>query len=320
MTTTMTVGTINQGLTVAIDNNPFNNTTLWSWISFCDVQAATQKTYDKAIQSFLAYLKDNAIERPTREDVIAYREFLINGGYKVSTVRLYMTIAKKFFRWLASQCLYPNVADGVKLPKLPTDEHAHDALTLDEAKATLSTFKGKSEKDLRDKAIMAIMLNCGLRSVEVVRLDLGDIEKRRGVWVVNVRGKGQTGKVSVQISEPLKKIIDEYLAVRPKGKKNTALFISTARRNRGQRLQTQVISRLAKRTFKSIGIESDRVTCHSCRSTACTLMLEAGISIREVQKTLRHRRVETTEIYARDLNAFNNKGVATLGKLLFAAA
>lgn len=106
-----------------------------------------------------------------------------------------MTIAKKFFRWLASQCLYPNVADGVKLPKLPTEEHAHDALTLDEAKATLATFKGKSEKDLRDKAIMAIMLNCGLRSVEVVRLDLGDIEKRRGVWVVNVRGKGQTGKV-----------------------------------------------------------------------------------------------------------------------------
>lgn len=318
--TTVTVGAINQNVAVAVVGNPFVTTVIEDWIKFCDVQAATQKTYDKAIQSFLGYLKDNAIERPQREDIIGYREWLLASGYKVSSTRLYLTIVKKFFKWLSSQCLYPNIADGVKLPKLENDEHAHDALTLEEAKATISSFKGKTEKDLRDRAIMALMLNCGLRSVEVVRLDIGDLEKRRGVWFINVHGKARRGKIDkVQISEPLKKLIDEYLSVRPKGKKNTALFISTANRNRGARLGVQNVSRLAKRTFKSIGIDSERITCHSCRATFCTLSLKAHIPIREVQKVMRHRRVETTEIYARDLNAFNNRCVSTLGKLLFAA-
>lgn len=318
--TTVTVGAINQNVAVAVVGNPFVTTVIEDWIEFCDVQKPTQVTYNKAISSFLGYLANNNIDRPQREDIIDYREWLLTSGYKVSSSRLYLTITKKFFRWLSSQCLYPNIADGVKLPKLENEEHAHDALTLEEAKATISSFKGKTEKDLRDRAIMALMLNCGLRSVEVVRLDIGDLEKRSGVWFVNVHGKARRGKVDkVQISEPLKKLLDEYLSVRPKGKKNTALFISTAHRNRGQRLQTQSVSRLAKRTFKAIGIDSERVTCHSCRATFCTLSLKAHIPIREVQKVMRHRRVETTEVYANDINAFNNRCVSTLGKLLFAA-
>lgn len=311
-----------EGTAAVVDNvNPFNcKSIVEDWIQYCDVQPCTQKTYDKAVQSFAGYLRDNAIKAPTREDVISYRDSLLADGYKVSSVRLYLTITKKFFRWLASKGLYLNVADGVKLPATTTEEHAHDALTLEEARQTLSFFAGKSEKELRDKAIMALMLNSGLRSVEVVRLDLGDLEKRKGLWFIRIHGKARAGKVDdVQISEPVKAMIDEYLSVRPRGKKGTPMFISTARRNLGARLQTQTVSRLAKETFKQIGIDSERVTCHSCRATAVTLMLQAGVPIREVQRVVRHRSASTTEIYANDLDKFNNRGVATLSKLLFVA-
>ena len=315
MTTAMT---IEKAKAVVIGNNPFSSATVADWIEFCDVQTTTQATYNKAIENFVGYLMSNKISAPTRQDVINYREGLLALGYKVSTARLYLTICKKFFRWLSSKMIYPNVAEGVKLPAMPNDEHARDALTLEEAKATISSFKDTDEKTLRDKAIMSLMIGCGLRSIEIVRLDVGDIEKRRGQWFIRVHGKARAGKTdSVALSASLKKILDDYLASRAGVKKNSPLFISTSRRNRGQRLETQSISRLAKKTFANIGIESERITCHSCRHTAATLMLSAGVAIRQVQRILRHRSAVTTEIYAHDLDAFNNRGVQILSNLLF---
>lgn len=313
--------------------NPFGAATVADWIRFCDVKAATQRTYDKAVKSFVGYLANNGIEQPQREDVIAYRKWMVdedddgnsgaNAVFKVSTARLYLVVVKKFFRWLSSKMFYPNVAADVKLPQMGaegTEEHAHDALTLTESRQVISSFKTTDEKTLRDKCIMSLMLCSGLRSIEVVRLDIGDWEKRRGIWFIKVHGKGRAGKVdSVQISEPVKAMIDEYLSVRPKGKKGTPLFISTANRNRGQRLQTQTVSRLAKKTFANVGIVSERITCHSCRATSVTLMLEAGVPIREVQRVMRHRSPVTTEIYANDISKYNNRGVKVLSNLLFAA-
>lgn len=305
----------------AIVNVPFSASIVKDWIEFCDVKPATQVTYDKAIKSFVGYLMSNGIEKPQREDVIAYRECLLKDGYKVSSTRLYMTIVKKFFRFVSSKMIYPNVADGVKLPAMPQDEHARDALTLDEAKQALSSFTGKTkEKDLRDRCIMSLMIGCGLRSVEVTRLDVGDIEKRRGQWFLKIHGKARAGKTdSVALSAALKKILDDYLSMRKNAKKSAPLFVSTARRNFGQRLQTQTVSRLAKRVFKEIGIESERVVCHSCRHTFATLALSAGVSIRQVQKAMRHTSTTTTEIYAHDLNRFNNQSVQTVSDLLFVA-
>ena len=314
----MQMVTVGDTTAVAV-NNPFSASIVADWIQFCDVKPATQVTYNKAIQSFLGYLKSNGIAQPQREDVTAYREWLLVNGYKVSSARLYMTVVKKFFRWLSSRSLYPNVADGVKLPAMPTDEHARDALTLDEAKQALSFFTGKTkEKDLRDRCIMSLMIGCGLRSVEIVRLDVGDWEKRRGQWFLKIHGKARAGKTdSVAISSELKKLIDEYLSVRPAGKKGTPLFISTAYRNFGQRLQTQTVSRLAKKIFKAIGIDSERVTCHSCRHTCATLMLDAGVPMRKVTKIMRHLDPKTTEIYSHDREKFANDGIQILSNLLF---
>lgn len=318
LATKMAIMKVETGNAAIVADSPFSKATLTDWIQFCDVQPCTQRTYDKAVQSFVGYLKSNGIAQPTREDVISYREWLLADGYKVSSVRLYLTICKKFFRWLASMGLYLNIADGVKLPADNSTEHAHDALTIEEAKQAIFSFTGKSEKDLRDKCIMALMIGCGLRSVEVVRLDIGDLEKRKGLWFIRVHGKARGGKVdSVQISETVKQMLEDYLSVRAGAKKGTPLFVSTANKNRGARLETQTISRLAKKTFAKIGIVSERITCHSCRATTCTLMLQAGVPMREVQRVLRHRSSATTEIYARDLDSFNNRGVRTLSNLLF---
>ena len=309
MTTSLQVRTVDNAVAVVDTGNPFSKATFAEWVKFCDVQPATQKTYNKAVENFVGYLKAADIEQPTREDIEGYREALLGSGeYKVSSVRLYLTVVKNFFRYLASNMIYPNVADRVKLPEKPDiDEHAHEALSINEAQQVLDSFKGTDEKTLRDKCIMSLMIGCGLRSVEVTRIDIGDFEKLKGQYFVKVQGKGKRGKSArVPVSRELKKLVDEYLSVRPKGKNN-----------KGERLQTQSISRLAKRIFKNIGIESERYTCHSCRATFATLALAAGVPIRKVAKVMRHRSIDTTEIYASDINKFNNESVQVVTNLIF---
>ena len=290
------------------------------WLAFnADKSEATRKTYCKALENFFRWLTQNNVSCPRREDIISYRNELC-ASKKVSTARLYLTAVKIFARWLASRHLYPNFADGVKAPSLAeaADVHARESLTLEEARQVLSSFKGKDVKSLRDKLIMRLMINCGLRSIEIIRLDVQDIERRHGKIFLKVWGKGRSGKTArVEISKIVYNMILDYLNLRgAKFKVGEPLFTSTANRNFGQRLQTQSISRLAKKTFRSIGIDASALTCHSCRHTAATLMLQGGVDIAKVQKILRHRSVATTEIYRHDITAATNDGVQILSDLL----
>lgn len=294
------------------------------WLAFnADKKAATVSTYGKAIKNFIEYLGENEIKNPNRTDVINYRESLC-ASKKVSTARLYLSAVKIFSKWLASNGFYFDFAAGVAAPKLDemAETHSREALTLDEAKKILSSFNGKrDEKSLRDALIMRIMLNCGLRTIEIVRLDATDIERRHGKIFLKIWGKGRSAKTArVEISKSIYNQILDYLNARnSKRMKGEPMFVSTARRNFGQRLQTQSISKLAKATFRANGIDSETVTAHSCRHTAATLMLANGVDISKVQKILRHKNVSTTEIYRHDITAQNNDGVQVLSDLFDAA-
>lgn len=303
-----------------IVNPSFSKTLIHDWLAFnADKAQATIKTYNKALENFFRYLAANNIINPKREDVIAYRKALCETK-KVSTARLYITAVKIFARFISARGLYPNFADGVKTPSLAeqTNSHSREALTLEEAKGVLESFKGKDVKTLRDKCIMRIMLNCGLRSIEIERLDEGDIEKRHGKIFLRVWGKGRAGKTArVEISYAIYELIQTYLNARKSYRKNNEpMFVSTANRNFGARLQTQTISRLAKKTFRACGIDSPTITCHSCRHSAATLMLQNGVDIAKVQRILRHQNPATTEIYRHDITAATNDGVQILSDIL----
>ena len=319
MTMQMTVGTI-ETANAAVIGNSFSEALAADWLAFnADKKAATVMTYGKAIKNFFGWLSDNGIKNPSRNDVIAYRESLCSSK-KISTSRLYLTAVKVFSKWLASKGLYLDFAAGVGTPKLDeeADTHSRESLTLTEAKDVLNSFSGTDEKTLRDKLIMRLMLNCGLRSVEVTRLDTTDIEKRHGKTFLRIWGKGRSAKTArVEISKTVYDMILDYLHVRgAKFKAGEPMFTSTANRNRGQRLQTQSISKLAKRTFRAVGIDSPYITCHSCRHFCATQLLLEGTDLARVQKLLRHKSASTTAIYRHDISERNDNTVQTLSDLL----
>ena len=294
----------------------FSQDLISEWISFCDVAQTTQKSYNKAVKSFFSYLKQKNITCPTRNDIINFRDTLLT-NHTPATTRLYLTATKMFIKWLASKGLCSNFADNVKNAGRAEDFHSRDALTVEEGKLVINSFSGEDIKSIRDKCIMALMMTAGLRSIEVVRLNVGDIERRYGKIFLGVHGKGRAGKVDkVQISPKIKFLLDKYLNLRGTVRQSDPLFVAISNRNFGQRLQTQTVSRLAKKSFRTVGIDSPKITCHSCRHTFATVVLENGVDISKVQRALRHRSPLTTEIYRHDLDDFNNDSTLVAADIL----
>lgn len=298
------------------------------WLKFvADKTPSTVKTYNKAIKRWVKYLTENGISNPTRDTVVEYRNFL-QGQVDVdkmsdNTARLYMTALKMFVRWLAFEGYTTNYADGVAGIKVDTSTHRKDALSLEEGKKVLASMKGAGEKSLRDKAIIALMMSCALRSIEVVRLNVGDIEKRQGRLFLAVHGKGRSGKGDfVMLPSQVYTLIKEYLKTRGDADKNSPLFVSTSRSCKGARLQTQTISRLAKKAMVNAGYDSPRLTAHSLRHTAVTLMFlakDAGAKITEsdIQQVARHKSISTTQIYRHDIDFFKNNATYYAAGSLF---
>lgn len=321
MTIQMIVGT-SETTAIANVGSSFSPALVADWLDYNkDKSPATIKTYNAALKNFFNWLADNQIVLPKRNDVVEYVNTLCKTK-SLRTARLYSTSVKVFSRWVSSIGVYLDFAAGTKSPSLAEENevHAREALDIDGAKKVLNYFNGKNdEKDTRDALIIRLMMNCALRSVEVTRLDSTDFEKRNGRIMLKIWGKGRKGKSSrVAISQKLYSQIQAYLDNRgATRKKGEPMFTSTARRNKGERLQTQSVSRLAKRVLVACGYDSSTFTCHSLRHTAANLLLTEGqVDVRRVQNLLRHRHSSTTEIYLHDIDAARNNATLILSDLL----
>ena len=276
-----------------------------NWLAFIDAAPKTVDTYTRAVKQFLAYLKDNRITQPTKEDLINYKTQLASTNHKPATITAYIMAIKQFFKWLEEKGFYPDIAKNVKGARIST-EHKKDALTAKQARKLLQSIDTSTVKGLRDYAIILLTITGGLRTVEVSRADIKDIRAAGEHTALYIQGKGHTEKDEpVIIPEETQEALRAYLKERGATTKEP-LFTSTANRNAGQRLTTNSISRIIKGHLEAAGLISDRLSAHSLRHTAITQAIKGGANLQEVQQFARHTNINTTLIYAHNLEKENN--------------
>ena len=298
--------------------NFFNGDLLNRWLRFAGVSDKTALTYKIALNQLAKYFNTNAIERPARTDLENWRDELIAAKKSPATVRLYLTSAKIFFRWLAQEGIFPNIADNLKAKVKIVHTHKKDALTSKQAASLLQAVKGDNVKDKRDKAIMALMMTAGLRCIEVERLDVADMIEQFGRTYLLIQGKGHYEKdAQVLLPAQVENLIRDYLQARGNVADSAPLFISTANRNRGQRLSTQTISKMVKANLRAGGMNTPRLTAHSLRHTAATTMILAGVGLMQVQQVLRHTNINTTMIYNNAIERMKNLAEQTAANSIF---
>lgn len=287
-----------------------------SYTSFIDAAPRTVQTYTGNIRQFLKWTHQNKIQRPTRKDILVYRDEL-RERYKPATVQGYITALRLFFQWTAQVGLYPNIADHVKGAKLDTSPKK-DYLNASQIKHILAGICTQTAKGKRDYSIMILMITGGLRDIEVSRANIEDLQQLSGTTVLYLQGKGKDERTDyIKVVPEVEAAIRSYLQTRKKDHGKQPLFTSLSNNSRGLRLSPKSISTIVKERLVEAGYNSDRLTAHSLRHSAVTLSLLGGLPLEEVQQFARHKNISTTQIYAHNLERAKNRSEDTIANSIF---
>lgn len=267
------------------------------FLKFIDVSKMTEQTYSSGVKQFMIYLNENGIKAPTREDIIAFRDEL-KEEHSVATINSYLSSISAFFKYLDYKGIYQDITINVKHLK-DTTLHKRKFLTINDCKYILENCK-----DLREKTIFMLTLNCGLRANEVVNIRLKDFKEINGKVCLYVLGKGRDYKqdyviVENNVYEIIKKYIETYNIV-------DYLFVSSSNHNNNGKLTTRSLRRIVNNMYERLGIKEEQLTFHSIRHSFATISIQNGADIREVSQAMRHRSINTTQRYLHDLEMINN--------------
>lgn len=230
------------------------------------------------VYDFLSFLSRDRV-RQQRSREAEYGLSAVSRARKLATLKsLYQYLTVKTGK------LEKNPLEGFDTPK--TRRALPKYLTLEESRALLRSVGGRNRK--RDRCILTIFLNCGLRISELTGLNLSDVTGDQ----LRVLGKGGKERV-VFLNDSAREAIDSYLALRPKEAATPALFLS----ERGDRIARSTVHRLVKVHLGEAGLSQEGFSSHKLRHTAATLMLHNGVDVRTLQELLGHEHLNTTEIY-----------------------
>ena len=268
-----------------------------------------------------------------------------NGNRKIktckpNTVKLYLQSVKQFFSWTAASGFYPNIAANVHTDKVKQDFHRKDALKAAEANAikksieanaanakntaaankkdTAGRINRATEQGKRLYAMYLLTVTAGLRTIELHRANVKDIEVKNGQAVLWIWGKGHAEPDQKKPLAPATyEAISDYLSSRsddPTG--NSPLFVSTGNRSGGKRIAVTTISKMLKKAMQAAGFNSERLTAHSLRHSAAQAALKVtDKNIYEVQNYMRHVDPKTTEIYLHEDEESQNAEIETANKI-----
>lgn len=283
-----------------------------------DVRNNSRELYGRHISLFFDWIITRGldVDKLTRADILRYKEELLT-DHAPLTVASYLVTVRRFYSWTESIKLYPNIAKGIKTPRRKQDYVKEDLTEYDEISGTWNTGKVTAlmeygrERSPRDFAMISTLIRCGLRTVELTRLNVGDITYKYGQRVLKIWGKGHDGKDDfIVLSEKALSAISAYLKTRgisgdydnPRAAWYAEpLFTSDGNRNYNGRLSTRSVRMIVKDGLRAIGLDSRQYTAHSLRHTTACLLLENGATLTDAQRVLRHTNPATTQIYVESI-------------------
>ena len=216
----------------------------------------------------------------------------------ITTQRARLGGVMNFFAWLCRRrVLEANPASELELPRsekrLPVE-----ALSVAEVEAVMSQPDIGDPLGIRDRAILELFYSTGIRRAELVRLELGDLNREKRL--LRVFGKGRKERV-VPVGTRALRWVEKYIddvrpllvcPLLPGNAAEHALFLS----GYGQAFNADALGQKVVRYIANAKT-GHKGGAHLFRHTCATHLLEGGADIRYIQQLLGHAKLETTAIY-----------------------
>ena len=222
---------------------------------------------------------------------------------------------RSFFRYATSQgWCRSELAQGIELPRLYALEDVPQAPNVEEIGRLLEgTASSDDPVNIRDHAILLLLIHYGLRRGEVQRLTLDDLD-----WVaetIHISRPKLRRAQCYPMSVPVGEAILRYLRQARPRCSHRALFLTIQAPFRplsGPSITTMVRMRLTKQ-----GVQLNRRGAHCLRHACASQLLGAGFTLKQIADHLGHRSMDTTRIYTKiDLHGLRQVAEIDLGALL----
>ena len=259
---------------------------------------SAQRSYDYAITEFVDWYCSEPRLAFNRIVVLRYRIHLEQLQYAASTINLRLAAVRRLaYEAADSGLLSPELAAGIRRVKgvRRLGVRLGNWLTAAQAKRLLSSPVPESLRGKRDRAMLAVMVGCGLRRGELLGLAIEDVQLREEHWVI-ADLLGKAGHVrTVPIPAWVKHAVDEWTSASAITSGKIFRAIHRTGRVWGTGVTAKVIWQVVKSGAVSAGIE--KLAPHDLRRTCARLCHVAGGELEQIQFLLGHVSVETTERY-----------------------
>jgi site-specific recombinase XerD len=262
----------------------------------------TLSAYESDLRDLGTNLSGGSMAAVSTEELRGYLEQLRERGLSPATIRRRLSTIRSFYTFLRregiverspTEKLRGNVEVESRVPKVMSRAQVENLLDTAGREVRRHEDSSGFQRTLavRNRAIVEVLFATGIRTGELVGMDMGDVDFDRGT--VSVSGKGRKQRQlyfsAAGVTNALSEWIEERSRLNPSG---SALVLNRY----GDRLCPQSVRRVFSDLLEEADLPDD-FTPHTLRHSMATFLLENGADIRAVQEILGHASIQTTEIY-----------------------
>jgi len=258
----------------------------------------TKRVYNMALNEFLAWFQQAPRPGFTKATVSAWRVSLEARCLGSSSIIIRMSAIRKLAAEAADNgLLAPELAAGISRVKSAKSVGIRmgNWLSARQAQALLNAPDITTLKGLRDRAILAVLLGCGLRRSEAANLTFTHLQQRDGRWCI-VDLVGKHGRVrTIPMPAWVKVAIDAWASAAALTDGRIFRSVNRADAAQGDALSEKVVWQLLKPYAEAAGVPG--IAPHDMRRTCAKLCRAGGGELEQIQMLLGHASVQTTERY-----------------------
>lgn len=260
--------------------------------------ASSQESYGHAIDEFIGWYCSEPRLAFNRTVVLRYRFFLEQKNLAASTINVRLAAVRRLaFEASDTGLLSPELAAGIHRVKGPKrlGVRIGNWLTIEQARALLQQSPADALRAKRDRAILAVLIGCGLRRAELVGLRAENFQIREEHWVIaDLIGKRKHIR-TVPVPAWVKRAVDVWTVAANINAGTIFRRVNRLGKLWGDSITPKAIWHVVKGAAKRAGIKN--LAPHDLRRSCARLCHLAGGELEQIQFLLGHASVQTTERY-----------------------
>jgi len=255
----------------------------------------TLQSYKKDVEQYIKYMQDidcDVLKSTTKSIVVTYMLYLKRGAKKATTISRKLASIRSFYHYLLERNMIDKDPTAcLEAPKVRRKKP--EILTQSEIDNLLNQPECTNKRGLRDKAMLELICETGIRVSELTALNLQDINWDKKT----ITCENSYGKRELRVNSDTLECLNDYIKASHHDSSQSALFLNFY----GRRMTRQGFWKIVK-FYKNKAQIDKEITPHTLRHSFAVKLVKNGTNLEEIKFRLGHKDMTATNMYNKLVN------------------